>query len=156
MCIHYWDSLHRNVNGDLSNEACRKRIEEGEKRGKDRWETAKCICMHKEQGKIMWRRNLESIVSGAQITMTHYPKMSCIEELENVRLKKDAARVIFYIIALTILHSKWDIWRTLSVELRRSSWGVRRHLHTNPLVSVYWDTECESVGKEGVCDDAYS
>jgi hypothetical protein len=73
-----------------------------------------------------------------------------------VRLKKDAARVIFYIIALTILHSKWDIWRTLSVELRRSSWGVRRHLHTNPLVSVYWDTECESVGKEGVCDDAYS
>lgn len=52
---------------------------------------------------------MESIVSGAQITMTHYPKMSCIEELENVRLKKDAARVIFYIIALTILHSKWDI-----------------------------------------------
>lgn len=87
--------------------------------------------------------------------MIYYLKMSCIEEFENVRLKKDVVRVIFYIIVLTILYSKWDIWRILSVELRRSSWGVRRYLYINLLVFVYWDIECESVGKEGVCDDVY-
>lgn len=102
---------------DLRNET------EGTNRGRgerSRWqeERSECICTHRKQEKVTYWRNLETIVSGTQVTMKHYAKVNCAENsslhpkaVMNLRALEVVTGLIFEILALLTLHSKSETSR---------------------------------------------